>query len=258
MNILSTNNILIVGGGISGRRFVESYMFDDNINITIAGFAYKNKSIDLSIKYMVAYVNFGDIIDFNFYDVIILSVPYEIKRKCLKKIISNKFVGKLIIEKPFAINCSDYYEMINLLGNNLFCIPFSRRYDKRFDIKIDRETHIIWPMDEYKEVSIYYDLLPHCIDWIVRGIGKEPEQIEVLIKTKNIYRFMVNGILINIEFVNNRHNNVTVNDIEFPWIDIYKINNIMLIKLIRQTSRDEQLEKDMYYVSKIMEVLDNR
>ena len=255
MNTLLTVNLLIVGGGRSGRRFAESYMFNSNINITIAGFSYKSESLKLAEKFHFDYVEFKNIIDFTIYDVIALSVPYELKKKCIETINKSNYRGRYILEKPFAIDCEDYQFMMNMVKDNIFCVPFSRRYEKKYDISIEENTSIVWPLNLYKEVDVFYDLLPHCIDWIVRALNKDIISIDVISNLNNDYIFKLNGITFEVKFVYNETENVTVNGIEYPWIDIYKINNIMLSKLLEQEEKNLKLEKELYYISTIMEAL---
>ena len=248
-------NILIVGGGRSGERFISSYIFDREINLTVAGFSKRNKTRPLAEKYRIPYVEFDELDDLSLFDVIILSIPYEIRKYCISIIAQLRFEGKMIVEKPFATNLDDYYWMVDALKNIPFCVPFSRRYDSRYEIKIDDVVCIKWPIDSYREVNIFRDLVPHCIDWILSGLQQEIRKIDVLYANEKYYKFQINDITVELVFCCGEADRVTLNDVEYPWIDLYKVNNRLLAELTNQDFNNTKLVKDLYYSSRIMEEL---
>ena len=254
MNISSVDkNILIVGGGRSGRRFVESYLFTQNINMIIAGFDVMNQSRVLAQKYGLEYVNFNQIKDFSKYRIVVLSVPYHLRYSCIIRIKGNKYEGKMIIEKPFAINQEDYFRFMKALDNTVFRVPFSRRYDSQYDLQIKDFIDIKWPVDDYVKVDIFMDLLPHCIDWAVRNINKKIINISVKARNSNYYELLLDDVNVRIEFDTGKRKNVVVNGIAYNWIDTFKVNNRMLEDLLNSDCNDPLFMQDLLYVSRIME-----
>lgn len=252
---MSVHNILILGGGISGTRFVESYLFSNNINMNLASFSVKNKTQELAKKYGIFCQDFCQYKDFNKFDCIIVSVPYFAKQKVLQAFVDNKYNGVVIIEKPFALTKKDFNIFSKMLADRNVVIPLSRRFfnNEIFrNVEYDDYIKIKWPMYNLQDANIYIDLLPHCVDWI-NMLLNSVDTLEVKTTDKKFIMYRQNGIDILIEFIEcHNERNIVVNDKEYPWIDLFSTNNKIIEKVFFQNKGEREEIYDYLYLDTIV------
>ncbi len=255
------HKILILGGGVSATRFVESLMFNEKISLTIGRFSIKGKSKLLAKKYGIQCVSYNSILDFNDYDCIVLSVPYYAKLNILQSINHSNFIGALVIEKPYALTLDDYELYHKAINGRNMIVPLSRKFyrsNNYLDVIYDDAIKIVWPLYKLDNADVYLDLLPHCINWINMLIG-DIEKLQVIRTSNRLIQYRQNDIEITIEFVDsNCCKKITVNKKEFPWIDIVATNNIIIDKIFTLKSFEqgeiyEYLHKDCIVIESILE-----
>lgn len=233
-------NILILGGGVSAKRFVESYIYDDDLNITICNMNVCHKSKEISQIYKLKLINYSDLNknNINNYSVIIVAIPLLCKYNIIKKIIDYSYKGYFIIEKPFSNNIHNSNEQIKLLANNYFIIPYTRRYLK-FKYEFKDYNIIKWHIvNTIPKDKVLIESIPHIIDFVQYNIGNCKE-IDNINYDKDILYFRYNGKQIKIYF--NNDNVFTINNEIMKNIDYIKANNVMLKELLTMNNEKQRL-----------------
>lgn len=227
--------ILIIGGGVSGTRFVESYVYDNDISLV--GRTKNGRAFFLAKKYNLKYYTYDEIINIkniNLFDCIIISVPLEEKMKILKLIYNKKYLKRIIIEKPFSLNIHDMEKTLELLSHNKFEICFPRRFTPKYYMiqKNNLDKYVfIWPVTSSMKTKNYLvHLLPHIIDWILLSFEiLVIDNLKIIKVTNNIVIFNLNKHLFEIIFKYDIYaKNITVNNQEYLWPDYIKINRKIL------------------------------
>ena len=258
--------ILIVGGGISGKRFVESYFFDE-YNLDICGLNINGKAQKLAEKYKLNYFNISELklCYINKYDCIIISTPPESRSEILNKIISLKYKNKLIIEKPFALNIEEAKQYVKLLKNNDFEVCYSRRFEPcKYKIKksIINNYTIIWPVNINvisKETNYIHHLLPHIIDWILMNFKIDATKVKIEKISNSHFTIKYKKNTFKIYFINvNSDEKVSINGIHYDWPNYIKINHLILDSVLNNHNKtkhdilnnaiilEKAIKEDMY------------
>lgn len=233
MNLSKNNkfNILILGGGISSERFIESLMFNNNYFLTVAGFEKLNKSKKLAEKYDLKYIFFYDIMDFNKYDIIILAIPPSCKYETIKYITDKNYKNKFIIEKPFSMTIKECKSILNLIEKNDFIIPYTRSYLKDTYAFNYKDDTLIWNIPNNNTLDIYKENLPHIIQLLIDNKFCFND-ISIIKKTKNKLKLKLTNSYITIQFKNN--NGIYIlNDNEYK-INYRLSNNQMILYLLSE------------------------
>ena len=233
-------NILILGGGASAKRFVESYIYNDDLKLTICSMNIFHKSRELSQKYKLKCINYNSLNknNINNYSVIIISIPLLGKFDVIKKIIDYGYKGYFIIEKPFASNIIDANKQLDILINNYFIIPYTRRY-LDFNYIFNDFNKINWHVvNSIPKDKILTESIPHIIDFIQYNIGT-CKKIDNIKYNDNVLSFKYNDKIIEITF--NNENIFTINGETMKDLDYIKANNIMLIELLAMNKEKQEL-----------------
>ena len=233
-------NILILGGGVSAKRFIESYIYDSNLNLTICSMNICHKSKGLSQTYRLELINYSDLNkdNINKYNIIIVSIPLIGKYNVIKTIIDYGYKGYFIIEKPFSSNVEESNEQIKLLTNNYFIVPYTRRYlNFKYEFKDNNKIkwHVVKTIPKDK---ILTESIPHIIDFIQYNIGS-CNKIDDIKYKENILSFQYDNRTFEIIF--NNENIFTINDEIMKDLDYIKANNIMLMELLAMNKEKQKL-----------------
>lgn len=163
---------LIIGGGNAALRYVESLLWDNDIDIVLCSMDVCGKTRKLAREFSLPIVSFQELSNdtINSYKCIIVCLPPSVKTTYVKHIIDGLgFLGTIILEKPLAITFEDlrYYEdlLLRLKQNcavlclrdylpETYCIPSALQYDIVFYSEIkDFRNNIIHQ-------------LPHVLSWL--------------------------------------------------------------------------------------------
>lgn len=259
-------NVLILGGGCSAVRFIESFLFNTEIHIDLASFSKKNYTEQTAKKYVLNCNKFLKITNFDKYDCIIISVPIWGRDVIYKKLNKYGYKGALIIEKPFALNLDSFDIICDMFERNNIVVPYSRRfYQKDIYSNVDYTDRIEveWPIGNMFNFNVFYDILPHVIDWVcmIMQIEEKFNLIVIKVSEENIV-FYLNDVLIDIKFIDTDKNYVTINNKVYNGINAYKSNNNILAYVLRQEKAEKEdflkiLKIDTHIYQLILEKTDH-
>lgn len=248
--------VLIIGGGSSARRYVESLFWQDDIAITICGMGILNYSYELSKNYGLNFINFSNLsnININDFSCIIVTLPPEVKRKYVSFIIEKlKYTNALILEKPLCISLNDLEYYKSLLRNVRSCsVVCQRDFDlETYKIQQERNYNIFFPTFTSDTDFNMIHMLPHVLSWLYTT-KCEPICLERSGTNKYIGNWGESPLFI--EFVNNSiSNNVIINNSIYPKVQFRELNNKILRRIINYEQKDSTLDlKKAFYISSII------
>lgn len=220
------SNILILGGGESSKRFINSYQYQ--YELTLCGIERLNKTMKLAKTLDFKYIRFKDLNrkNINNYKFIIISTPLNTKIEIIKKLYRLKYKNNIIVEKPFASSVLIALKKIYYLRKNKFLIPFSREF-LNYNVIFKKNNIITWNVPKILyERNEMYDSLPHVISLIQSKLGN-CYKIKVLKKGENYIKFKYNEVIFEIFF---KFNNgiYILNDEILPNVNYIKANNEMI------------------------------
>lgn len=222
----SKNNILIIGGGESSRRFINSYQYQ--YELILCGIEKLSKTKNLAETLDFKYIRFKDLNkkNINIYKIIIISTPLGTKEEIIKKLYKLKYKNNIIVEKPFAYSVRIALKKLYYLRKNKFLVPFSREF-LDYNVNFKRNNVFIWhvPKILYEKENID-DSLPHVINLIQNNLGI-CYKIKILEKSKNYIKFKYNKVQFEIYFKFN-DGVYTLNNEILPNFNYIKANNEMI------------------------------
>lgn len=255
--------IMVIGGGISGSRFVDSFVYDNDL--FIVGKRKKGKAFLLSKTYNLSFLTYNQLVSINSlnnFDCIVLSVPVEEKIKVLKLLNKKKYFNKIIIEKPFALSIKEMKKTLKLLSHNKFEICYPRRLNPKdyfIQKNIFNNYDIVWPIAKIMSTKEYLiHLLPHLIDWILMAFNIEVvNNLSIVCSTNKTIIFKLNEYNFRINFLNNGWNNIMINNQEYKWPDYIRSNREILDVLLNNNysiTTYNQIYNNTLILEKIIEV----
>lgn len=201
-------NILIIGGGIAARRYIESLLWTEH-NIYISGKNVLGNSKKISEEYILPYFDF-DNVNVSLFDVIIVCNAINGKYNIVYDLIEIKGYRKaLIIEKPLTIfkeEITCYKELLNKLKacavvcQRDFCI-------EKYQIPDSSSYNIIWHSIKSEYESNIIHMLPHLLSWLMIEIGDDI----VLTSENNILKGKINKRDVVISFESSEINGIEIN-----------------------------------------------
>lgn len=168
---MRNKEILIIGGGYSALRYVESLIWNETVSITLCGMEVKEKTRELARHFSLPYISFRSL-DKSIvqrYDCIIVSVALEGKRLCLERMNDLEYGGAWLVEKPLAITTEDLNYYIKILSNKNKCAVVCQRdfLESEYFIPPAEEYRIIFPSYEKDPKFNIINMLPHIISWLI-------------------------------------------------------------------------------------------
>ncbi len=225
--------VLILGGGNAARRYVESFIFYDDMKMTLVSFSLRNKTEALAQEFNIECFPFFMLTreNINRYDCICVCVPLNAKYKIIHHLIEKLgYVNSILIEKPLTL---DFIELIgynNLLrGREKIGIAYLRRY-------ID--DYIEFPCYNYYDIqystftdNLIYNLehmLPHLLEWIIR----ENHMVELTHLSGRAIYGKIDGKKARIEFCTSDNGRIIINGNSINNPDHIIANRKMLFKVL--------------------------
>lgn len=251
------NNVLIIGAGFAGCRYIEALLFEKNIEITICGFGIKGKSKEVALSKGLNYVNYNELTigSIGCFKLIIVCVPLKVKYCVLQHVLENLlYEGLLIIEKPLSLRKKELKKYAVLLKDRNYYVGYARRFLSVYD-KFPKEEKYDISIATFTDDFLYNvnHMLPHLLEWIIRTkhdfifIERQENQIVCLIDNKksNIrFDTRIRGVIsINGEYYKNP-----------IFLDNIMIVRVVLMKELMDTDRELLIaEKIIDVVSEITE-----
>lgn len=243
MTLNKEKNILIIGGGESGERFTHALLFNEVNNIYLSSNNNRGKTTNLSKRLNVPFIHLDKAVrNINKFDVVILATPIHTRYNILKKILKNKYLGRVLFEKPLAISKKEIMSIQKALMKNkiISLVAYNRNFDEHFinelpDLKL--ENKIIWP-HLVSDINPYHHTLPHIISLIMfrdrylKFISKEEDDEVIIINLETIkrkYQIVIDKVSSDI------NKKVSFNDIELPWTNYMVTHNCMIETLMEIT-----------------------
>lgn len=253
--------VLLIGGGISGRRFVESLIFTD-YELEICGNNTNGKAKKLSQEYNMNFITINDLNSdmINSYKCIIVCTPPESRFFVLSRLQKLKYKNSLIIEKPFALSVKEANEILKLLSNNNFQICYSRRFEKNnYKINKSKDNYYLirWPVDnsvKENKCNYFYHLLPHCIDWILMNFNINILNIDIVKKSNTNVILKSEKLIFEIKFEENScQEKISVNEKYYEWPNYIRINQTILNLVINnKTTNKNDIINNIIIFEKIL------
>lgn len=207
---MNKQKILIVGGGIGARRYVESLLWAPNYSIELCGVAVKHRTEVLASDFALPFITFNELTTYtlNQYSAIIFCLPPSVRCIYIQHIINLHFNGVIVIEKPLTID----QESLVLL-NRLF------ERHRRIAVVCQRDFAIsdYWlPLGINYHINFYshtkditYNIinqLPHILSWLL-CCGHD---IRTIKQSNDTFNIETNDSVIVVQFHSNSVNRETI------------------------------------------------
>lgn len=235
--------ILILGGGNGGRRYIESLMWDFNLELVIACFNVSGKAKKLASDYCIKSISYDaltvDIV--NVFDCIIVAVPPQYKLSVVKHIVCEfGYKGTLILEKPLCLSYCELYAYDELLKTVSRCAVVCQRdfFPDQYSIIPACEYDVQFPTQWVDSDFNLIHLMPHVLSMFSKYIGFTP----ILQRLgQNVYFGNVNGAKIRISFVSHGlSSTLQINNTVYPKLQYRMLNRIIVDKVCLFSKEETQ------------------
>ncbi len=235
---------LIIGGGNAALRYVESMLWDKDIDIVLCSVDKCNKTQKLASEFNLPIVSIQELSSktINSYKCIIVCLPPLVKASYVKHIIDDlEFTGTIILEKPLAITFEDlryYRDWLTRLKQNCAVLCLRDYLPETYNIPTAQQYNIVFysELKDFRNNIIHQ--LPHVLSWLQTN-----NHIVKSVKTdgNKLVGETDDGPL-SITFESNMDNpGVIINNIKYPPLNYRK----MLLKAVKEiVSRDACLARD--------------
>lgn len=253
---------LIIGGGNAALRYVESLLWDNDIDIVLCSVDVCGKTRKLAREFNLPIISIQELSDntINSYKCIIVCLPPLVKTAYVKHIIDGLgFSGTIILEKPLAITFEDlsYYEDLFLrLKQNCAVLCLRDFLPETYNIPSAPRYDIVF-YSEFKDFrnNITHQL-PHVLSWLYtnKHIVKSVRIID-----NNLVGETENGTF-SITFESNMDSpGVIINSFKYPPLNYRKflLNAVKEISLRNAILARNDMEKAIKVASFICQILAN-
>lgn len=253
--------VLIFGGGIAAQRYVESLMFDSDMDLTLVSFGIEHKTHSLCWRYGLRELPYADITGpeiCNFHSAIVC-VPLSAKFAVTERIVDLGYKGALLLEKPLCITVEEYRNYQRLLWGFGKCrVAYARDY---------LETNVRWIRDGASAIewsSVFDDLeenivhnLPHLLNWMMRAGFKD---IRLQVAGSHELRGHIDSYPLKIIFERTEIPRSTINGEAVSGVDYRKLDHAMVKSSINITQAEsrQSLEQSRHIAEIIENIRRNR
>lgn len=228
---------LILGGGNAAKRYVESLIWDREINVTLCSMGVANKTNSLAKLFGLPCIDFSNLTRQSIleFDLIIITLPPEVKRKYTEQILNLGFDKTVILEKPLCINNDDlnfYKQNLNKFSKCFvvcqrdFCLE-DYKIEKNDEYNIEFTSHT----DDLKFNII--NQLPHILSWLhLQNISFKNLSLNdncEIVDEKNRIKIKISNKFVDY--------NAKINDIIFKSVN-YRQLNAKIVKQIFDCSSE--------------------
>lgn len=254
---------LIIGGGNAALRYVESLLWDNDIDIVLCSVDVCGKTRKLARDFNLPIVSIQELSNntINSYKCIIVCLPPLVKTTYVKHIIDGLgYLGTLILEKPLAITYEDlrYYEdLLIRLKQNCAVLCLRDYLPETYSIPSAPQYDIVFysELKDFRNNIIHQ--LPHVLSWLYtnKHIVKSVRVID-----NNLVGETANGTF-SITFESNMDSpGVIINGIKYPPLNYRKflLNAVKEILLRNAALARNDMEKAIKVASFICQILENQ
>lgn len=252
-------NILIIGTEVHAIRYIETYIFRQEVRIDIL--EINDQCKDIALKYGVKIIN--KVEDYNNYDIIFLTLE-TIKRNYYIEMISKQYKGILMLEKPLSLSVCEANKLLYLSKNLNLGVVYNRQFETNINkYKKFLKTKIIikWPNLSKDKMDPIVNTMANVLDtvFLICGYG---EIFELYVQVKNndyIINFKLNDIEIEICIYNtdDLKQKVLINDDVLEWPNYFTTNNNILDNIItKKLDYEQNIEFAMWNVKGLNKVVD--
>lgn len=231
--------ILIIGGGIAARRYVESLIWIEN-DIAIAGVGVLGKSKILSKEYMLDYYDFNTITKacLDDFSLVIVCCALEGRINILNTLVNRlKYTGRVILEKPFALGKQNIYETKKMVSKLEYCFVVCQRDFALHEYHIynNDSYNVIWySITDNLQDNIVH-MLPHLLSWFIVELKSD----NIVLNQKEDYIYgKINNKKLKIMFEKSQENYVKINDTVYKSPNYRKLNSIIVDSIFNFSKSD--------------------
>ena len=218
-----------------GIRNIGIIRKNSNKNKSILNKALKKKNIKLNFLY-----NFKEIKEFK-PDIISLCTPHYFHINHLK-MISDQYLGPIIVEKPFIINKSANFDKLQIISNSFFSqfknkilvnlpmLEVVKQIKKKIKSKkISNINFFYFTRGRHEYDQIIIDLLPHAIGFVLSAINQKLSRFEIIKQQLGKRYFKINILINGVKCFFNFKQNIINKSSSFLFeIDNQKFERILL------------------------------
>lgn len=236
---LNRINVLILGGGNAARRYVESFIFYNDIEISLVSFSRQNKTENLAQEFGIKCFPFSKLThkNVNFYDCLIVCVPLSGKYEIIQHLIQElKYNNSLLIEKPLTLDSIEMVHYKKLLkGRNKIGIAYLRRYANGYSTFPCKDYYKI----EYSSFTDNFNynvnhMLPHLLEWIIR----ESHSIVLTHSSNQVVYGKIDGKETEIKFSTFFGGQIIINGVSIKNPDYIVNNRRMCLRVLDSDTKE--------------------
>lgn len=238
-------NILIIGNGVHAIRYLETYLFCNDLNVYF--YKYNKDSKNIINKYGAK--TESNIEEINKYDVVFLALPIDERDPFLEVLISKNYDGIILLEKPLSMNYLQAKKILIRTKNMKLGVIYNRQFEKEIDYsKLYYEDTIIikWPNLARDHIDPIVNTMANILDtlFIICGYNKI-KSLQIKHDEGNYivtFRLNKSSIKIKIYDTNDDKDKIKINDKVLEWPNYFE-TNINIIKEILSSDYDFESNK---------------
>ncbi len=225
--------ILVIGGGIAARRYVEPLLWTQH-EIDVSGIGVVGASRKLAEEFGLCYypVTSLDKEQIDKYGMIIICLSLEKKYEVISRLINDlEYKNAIIIEKPLSILEDEIEKYREILYNVEKCaIVCQRNFDiEHYSIEKDERYKIKWFSINNELISSIIHMLPHLLSWLMIEIGNDIE----LEQDGDDLKGVINGKELVIRFIRSKEVGIEINGKRYSSPN-YRILNCKIVEAVNQ------------------------
>lgn len=250
--------LLITGTTIHSRQYIESFMFDSDIEL----FFYPDNGgevLDEIKRYGIEVLDEIEVIKkIRSIDIVVVSNYLDNKLQVLKLLEELNFEGNYIIEKPFAADKCKWLLKLNYLKGKKYIVAYSRQLYEENIINCVKDCYhneLLWPNFYELGIDIIKDTIPHVLDFLL--IINERRSFQISILEKNSERVIFDAILekcklkVIVYNTNNNEEMVKIGNVKLQWPNYFHYNRLLLKSLndenfVKRNNRANIIINDLF------------
>ena len=237
-------NILIIGNGVHAIRYLETYLFCNDLNVYF--YDYNKNSKNIINKYGAK--KESNIKEINKYDVIFLALPINERKPFLEVLITKKYNGIVLLEKPLSMDYLEAKDILKRTKKMKLGVIYNRQFEKGIDyskLYYEDNIRIDWPNLARDHIDPIVNTMANILDTLFIICGYSIiKNLQIQHDDEYIITFILNksSIKIKIYDTNNDKDKIKINDKVLEWPNYFETNN-NIIKEILSSNYDFESNK---------------